>query len=219
MSDELWNTITRENPVVAVLVVDDVDDAVPLAELLVESGIRCMELTLRTPCAVDALKRIRQHVPEMTAGIGTVLTREQVREVKAAGAAFAVAPGLNRNVLDEAEKQDLLFAPGITTPSEIEAALEHGCRTMKFFPAEPSGGLSYLKSMAAPYAHLNLQFIPLGGLNENNLCGWLESPLICAVGGSWIAPRNLIQEKKWDEIRQRAQAASDIAKNVKKGMI
>jgi 2-dehydro-3-deoxyphosphogluconate aldolase/(4S)-4-hydroxy-2-oxoglutarate aldolase len=214
MFNELWHAITRQNPVIAVLVIDDVAAAVPLAEVLIESGIRGMELTLRTPCAVDALKEIRQKVPEMTAGIGTVLTREQVREVTAAGAAFGVAPGMNRNVLDEAQKQNLPFAPGIVTPSDIEAALEFDCRVMKFFPAEPSGGLAYLKSIAAPYMHLCLQFIPLGGLNQDNLRGWLESPLVCSVGGSWIAPRNLIQEKNWAEIRRRAQAAATTANEV-----
>jgi 2-dehydro-3-deoxyphosphogluconate aldolase/(4S)-4-hydroxy-2-oxoglutarate aldolase len=217
MLDEFLNLITQQNAVVAVLVIDEVADAIPVAETLLEGGIRCMELTLRTPCAIDALKAIRRAVPDMTAGIGTVLTRDQVREIKAAGAAFGVAPGLNRNVLDEAAKQNLPFAPGIATPSDIEAALEHGCRIMKFFPAEPFGGLAYLKSMAAPYDHLNLQFIPLGGLNENNLRLWLESPLVCAVGGSWIAPRNLIREKNWDEIRRRAQVAATIAEEVRAG--
>lgn len=204
-------------PVIAVLVIDDLADAVPLAGTLLESGVRCVELTLRTPCAIDALKIIRREVPEMTAGIGTVLTRDQIREIKSAGAAFGVAPGLNRNVLDETEKHELPFAPGIATPSDIEAALEYECRVMKFFPAEPSGGLSYLESIAAPYAHLNLQFIPLGGLNEQNLHQWLENPLVCAVGGSWIAPRNLIQEKNWDEIRRRARTAAAIADEVNQG--
>lgn len=210
--------IFGQSPVIAVLVIDDLADAVPLARTLLKSGIRSMELTLRTPCAVDALKAIRRDVPEMTAGIGTVLTREQVREIKSAGAAFGVAPGLNRNVLDEAQKQNLPFAPGIATPSDIETALEYGCRVMKLFPAEASGGLPYLNSMAAPYAHLNLRFIPLGGLSEDNLRGWLESPLVCSVGGSWIAPRTLIQEKNWEEIRRRAQTAACIADEVRNGI-
>jgi len=177
----------------------------------VENGIGVMELTLRTPAALDALRAIREGVPEMVAGVGTVLTREQVREAKNAGAAFGVAPGLNRNVLDEAAKQGLPFAPGVATPSDIEAALEHGCRVMKFFPAEPSGGLAYLQSMAAPYLHLGLHFIPLGGLNEENLRAWLDSPLVCAVGGSWIAPRDLVRAKDWPEIGRRAEAATKFA--------
>jgi 2-dehydro-3-deoxyphosphogluconate aldolase/(4S)-4-hydroxy-2-oxoglutarate aldolase len=204
------------NKLIAVLLVDHVENAVPLARTLLEGGISAMELTLRTPAALDALRLIRKKVPGMIAGTGTVLTREQVREVKMAGAQFAVAPGLNRNVLDEAAKQNLPFAPGIVTPSDIEAALEFDCRVMKFFPAEPSGGLSYLESMAAPYLHLGLQFIPLGGLNETNLRNWLTSPLVCSVGGSWIAPRKLIQEKNWAEIRKRAEAVAAIAVEVEK---
>jgi 2-dehydro-3-deoxyphosphogluconate aldolase/(4S)-4-hydroxy-2-oxoglutarate aldolase len=217
MNNEAMVKLFTKNPVVAVLVIDDPEAAVSLARTLLEGGISAMELTLRTPAALDALRRIRTQVPEMTAGVGTVLTREQVRGVKAAGAAFGVAPGLNRNVMDEAEKQDLPFAPGIVTPSDIEAALEHGCRVMKFFPAEPSGGLAYLESMAAPYLHLGPRFIPLGGLNEANLSSWLASPLVCSVGGSWIAPRKLIQEKNWPEIRKRAEAAAAIAAGVKQG--
>lgn len=211
MNDERLNMLVEKNPVIAVLVIDDADDAVPLARSLLAGGVGAMELTLRTPAALDALRRIRQEVPEMVAGTGTVLTREQVRQVKAAGAQFAVAPGMNRNVLEEAAAQELPFAPGIATPSDIEAALEFDCRIMKFFPAVPSGGLDYLKSMAAPYLHLGLQFIPLGGLTEGTLHEWLGSPLVCAVGGSWIAPRELINEKNWGEITRRAANATSIA--------
>ncbi len=200
------NGLLAGHSVIAVLVIDQIEDAVPLAETLLEGGITAMELTLRTPIALDALHAIRDNVPEMLAGVGTVLTRGQVQQVKSAGAAFAVAPGMNRNVLDEAVKQNLPFAPGVVTPSDIESALEFDCRVMKFFPAVPSGGLGYLNSMTAPYNHLGLQFIPLGGLNENNVQEWLESPLVCAVGGSWIAPRELIQAKDWAEIRRRAKA-------------
>ena len=204
-------SIFLENPLIAVLVIDDISAAVPLAEVLLESGVRAMELTLRTPVALDALREIRQHVPAMTPGVGTVLTREQVREVKSAGAAFGVAPGLNRAVLEEASKQGLPFAPGVATPTDIEAAVECGCRVLKFFPAEANGGLPYLKSMAAPYLHLDLRFIPLGGLSERNFGAYLASPLVGAVGGSWIAPRSLIQEKNWPEIRRRAETAVRIA--------
>jgi 2-dehydro-3-deoxyphosphogluconate aldolase/(4S)-4-hydroxy-2-oxoglutarate aldolase len=170
-----------------------------------------MELTLRTEAALDALASIRSAVPEMLAGVGTVLTPDQVRAVRDAGASFGVAPGLNRTVLDAARDADLPFAPGVATPSDIESALEYGCRVLKFFPAEPSGGLPYLKSMAAPYAHLGLRFIPLGGLNEDNLGEWLASPLVAAVGGSWIAPRELICTRDWTEIGGRAATAVRIA--------
>ncbi|MFV1968375.1 MAG: bifunctional 4-hydroxy-2-oxoglutarate aldolase/2-dehydro-3-deoxy-phosphogluconate aldolase, partial [Pirellulaceae bacterium] len=184
----------RETAVVAVLVIDDAKHAVPLARALMEGGMGAMELTLRTPAAIDALRAVVVEVPEMLPGIGTILTPEQVVQVKEAGAAFGVAPGLNRRVVEEAKRVDLPFAPGVATPSDLEAALELGCRDVKFFPAEPNGGLPYLKSMAAPYAHLGVSFIPLGGLTMEHLEPYLRSPLVAAVGGSWLAPRDLIRD-------------------------
>ena len=197
--------------IVAVLVIDRVDDAVPLARALLDGGVDVMELTLRTPAAVAALHVIRREVPEMLAGMGTVLTPQQVAEVHAAGAAFGVAPGMNPRVIREAQRLGLPFAPGVVTPSDTEAALELGCRELKFFPAEPSGGLAYLKSLAAPYAHLGLRFLPLGGLHAGNLADYLADPLILAVGGSWLAPRKLISGQRWKEITQRVREARDIA--------
>ncbi len=208
--------IIKEIDIFAVLEIDDATDAVCLAECLLEGGINAMELTLRTPAALDALQAILEGVPEMTAGVGTILTPRQVCEVKAAGGCFGVSPGLNRRVILEAIEQDLPFAPGVATPSDIESALELGCRVMKFFPAEPQGGLDYLQSIAAPYRHLGLQFIPLGGINEANLRRYLQSPLVCAVGGSWIAQRALIQNREWTEIKRRAAAAAKIAMEIRK---
>ncbi len=150
MYDILHNRLHRAG-VIAVLVIDDADDAVPLARALITGGVDCIELTLRTPIAIDAMKRIRVEVPEMFVGAGTVLTPEQVNEVKAAGAAFGVAPGMNPRVVAEARRIGLPFAPGICTPTDIELALEQDCRLLKFFPSEPSGGLAYLRSIAAPY--------------------------------------------------------------------
>jgi len=171
-----------------------------------------MELTLRTPAAIDALKRIRHEVPDILAGVGTILTPEQVDQAKDAGAAFGVAPGLNRQVVEHADKVGLPFAPGIMTPSDIELAVELGCRNLKFFPAESVGGLATLKSMAAPYQHRDLDFIPLGGLNEKNMGDYLSSPLISAIGGSWIAKRDVIANEDWDGIAETARRAMKIAK-------
>ena len=197
----------RERGVVAVLVIDHVKDAVPVARALVAGGVTAMELTLRTPAAVEALRVIRREVPEMMAGIGTILTPEQVREVTDAGAAFGVSPGCNPRVIRAAAEAGLSFAPGIATPTDIEVAVELGCRLLKFFPAEPSGGLAYLKSAAAPYLHLGLEFIPLGGVSAANAGRYLAEPLIAAVGGSWIAPRDLIRKSDWDVIRANAADA------------
>lgn len=203
--------------VIAVLVVDSVNDAVPLARALFEGGIGVMELTLRTPAALDALKAIRAEVPEMMAGMGTILSPEQVQKAFDAGAAFGVAPGANRRVIDAALDLGLPFAPGIATPSELELALELGCREVKFFPAEPAGGLEYLRALAAPYAHLGTRFIPLGGLQLSHLGVYLRDPHVLAVGGSWLAPRNLIQAGDWRAIRELAAAARDRVQAVRGG--
>ena len=202
--------------VVAVLVIDDVDHAVPVAKALLDGGIGIMELTLRTPAAIDALKAIRDQVPEMLAGIGTILKLEQVHEVVAAGASFGVSPGTNPQIVREAQKVGLPFAPGVVTPTDVEIALELGCRELKFFPAEPSGGLAYLKSMAAPFAHLGVSFVPLGGVNSNNMADYLSDPLILGVGGSWLAPRDLIAAEQWSSITERAAAARNTADQVRK---
>jgi 2-dehydro-3-deoxyphosphogluconate aldolase/(4S)-4-hydroxy-2-oxoglutarate aldolase len=193
--------------VIAVLVIDAVKDAVPLARALLDGGIDVMELTLRTPAALDALRAIRAEVPDMLAGIGTILTPEQAQRVCESGAAFGVAPGTNRRVVEAARGVSLPFAPGIATPSDLELALELGCPEVKFFPAEPCGGLDYLRGLAAPYVHLGVRFIPLGGLKLDNVGPYLIDPLVLAVGGSWLAPRNLIQAGDWLSIRQLAAAA------------
>jgi 2-dehydro-3-deoxyphosphogluconate aldolase/(4S)-4-hydroxy-2-oxoglutarate aldolase len=206
-----------DSGIVAVLVIDDEHHATSVAQALLDGGITCMELTLRTDAALGSLRSIRRDVPEMLAGIGTVLTPAQVAQVKESGAAFAVAPGLNPRVIQAAQEADLPFAPGVVTPSDMELALELGCRDTKFFPAEPSGGLSYLATMAAPYVHLGVRYIPLGGVNEQNMADYLASPLVLAVGGSWLAPRDMIKNQQFDEIRQRATAARRIADETRKG--
>jgi 2-dehydro-3-deoxyphosphogluconate aldolase/(4S)-4-hydroxy-2-oxoglutarate aldolase len=201
--------------VIAVLVIDDAKHAVPLARALVAGGVDVMELTLRTPAALEALRRVCEEVPEMIAGIGTVLTPQQIEEVAKLKASFAVAPGTNPRVISAAHERGLPFMPGVATPSDIEAALELGCRDLKFFPAEPCGGLAYLKNMAAPYAHLGVRFVPLGGLTTKNLKDYLAEPSIMAVGGSWLAPRQLIHDQGWDKIRANASEARALAASVR----
>lgn len=196
--------------IIAVLVIDDADNAVQLAKTLLDNGVSAMELTLRTPVALAALRKIRKEVPQMIAGAGTVLSPAQVDEVYQAGAAFAVAPGLNRRVMERARQLGLSFAPGIMTPSDIEAGIELGCRILKFFPAETTGGLKHLKAMAAPYEHLKLSFIPLGGITAQNMQSYVECPLVGAIGGSWIAKREAIAAKDWSSIGKNAAEAAAI---------
>ena len=200
--------------VIAVLVVNEAKQAVPLARALLEGGIDVMELTLRTPAALEALRRVREEVPEMLAGIGTVLNSQQVAEIARLKAAFAVAPGTNPRVITAAKEHGLPFMPGVAVPSDLEAALELGCRDLKFFPAEPSGGLAYLKNMSAPYAHLGVRFVPLGGLSTKNVKDYLAHPSILAVGGSWLAPGELIKAEAWDKIRANASEAREIVKSL-----
>ena len=203
--------------IIAVLVIDDPADAIPLARALLAGGVDCMELTLRTPAAMDALRRVRTEVPEMLAGVGTILTPQQVNDVATAGAHFGVAPGCNPRILAEATRIGLPFAPGICTPSDIELALEAGCRLLKFFPAEPTGGLAYLRSRAAPYAHLGIRFVPLGGIDPTNAERYLTEPLVHALGGSWLAPRDLIKKHDWPAITANARQATDLVTRVRGG--
>lgn len=204
--------------VIAVLMLDDANDAVPVARALLAGGVDCIELTLRTNAAMDGLKRIRSEVPEMLVGVGTILTPQQVNDVKAADAAFGVAPGMNPRVVSEAARIGLPFSPGICTPTDIELAIEQGCRLLKFFPSEPCGGITYLRNIAAPFAHLGVKYIPLGGVSAANAEQYLHEPSVQALGGSWLAPRDVIQRKDWQKITANAAEASAIVKRVRGGV-
>ena len=191
---------------IATVTVRNIEDAKPLADALLAGGINAVEITMRTPVALQVMKIIAENYSEMLVMAGTVLTPIQVRQVQDAGATCAVAPGMNTRVLQAAIEAQLPFAPGVATPSEIEQALEFDCDILKFFPAESLGGLKYLKSMQAPYAHLDLQFIPLGGLTAENAEDYLQEDIILAVGGSWIASESAITSGDWVGITQRANA-------------
>ena len=195
---------------IATVTIDKVEDTKPLAEALLSGGVRVVEVTLRTPLALQAMRSIAKNYPELLVMAGTVITPQQVKQVQDAGAVCAVAPGMNRRVIEAAFSAGLPFAPGVTTPSEIEAALEYNCDLLKYFPAESMGGIRYLKNMQAPYAHLGLKFIPLGGLNSKNAGDYLKEDCILAVGGSWIANADAIRSGDWNGIEQRAAALMKI---------
>jgi 2-dehydro-3-deoxyphosphogluconate aldolase/(4S)-4-hydroxy-2-oxoglutarate aldolase len=202
--------------VIAVLIIDRVEDAAPVAEALLAGGVVAIELTLRTPVALEALRQIKRRCPEILAGIGTVLSPEQVTRAVDAGAEFAVAPGTNPRVIEAALAAGLPFAPGICTPSDIERALEYDRRVLKFFPAEPSGGLAYLRTIAAPYAHLELKYIPLGGITAKNMADYLQEPVVGGIGGSWFAPREIIASREWPRITKSAKEAAAVRDNHRK---
>lgn len=195
----------KETGVVAVLVIDEVKHALPLADALQRGGVDAIELTLRTPVALEAAKAIKKHRPDICLGIGTVLTAEQVKAVAGIGADFAVAPGCNPRVIAEAARQNLSFAPGVMTPSDIEMALEHACKTVKYFPAESAGGIKHLENILGPYQHLGISVIPLGGLNILNVAPYLKSQSVLAIGGSWLAKRPEIMAENWETITKNAK--------------
>lgn len=212
-SEQITARLTEEK-IIAVVVFQKEAEVAPTIEALLKGGVRTIELALRSEYALTAVKRIRTEYPEIGLGIGTVITPKQVEQVQELGADFAVAPGLNRKVIERAQQLNFPFYPGITTASELETALEYNIKLLKFFPAEPVGGLQYLESLNNPYAHLGLRYIPLGGVNPQNLASYLQYPAIGAVGGSWLAPRKLIEAEQWTEIEQKTKEAIAIKENI-----
>lgn len=192
-------------------VIDDPDHAVPLARALLEGGLGLMEVTFRNAQAAECIRRIGREVPGMVVGAGTLLTAAQVDEARRAGAAFGVTPGFNPTVARHAAATGFALVPGVLTPGEIEQALEIGCPTVKFFPAAAAGGPDFIKALAGPYAHTPLRIVPLGGVDEHNLVSYLRTPLVVAVGGSWVADRRLAAAGRWDEVAAVGRRAVALA--------
>jgi len=202
MFDEL-----ARHAIVPVIAIDDAASALPLADALMSAGLPVAEITFRTPAARDTIAAIARHRPDMIVGAGTALTEDQVDAAMDAGTRFALSPGLDRAVLAHATSRGLPFAPGIMTPSDVQAALRSGCRMVKFFPAMAAGEPNMLKNKAAPYAHTGIGFNPTGGVTLDNLGDWLALPEVRAVGGTWIATRADITASNWDRIAANARAA------------
>jgi len=200
--------------IVPVVVLDDAENAEPLAEALLEAGLDIIEITFRTPAAEASIRRIAKRYTDMLVGAGTLLQVEQVERAAAAGASFGLAPGLSREVVTTAEKLGMPFSPGVLTPSEIEQALALDCKLLKFFPAEAAGGVKMLQSLAGPYAHTGIRFIPTGGITSKNLQEYLQIPLVAAIGGSWMVSPTLIRERNWSEITRLTREALDAAAEV-----
>ena len=184
--------------VVPVLVVRDAADAVPLARALLGAGLPCCEVTFRTAAAADAIRLIREHVPSMDVGAGTVLTVEQADAAMDAGATFVVAPGTNPAVVDRVTGRGIPMLPGAATPSEIETLLARGISVIKFFPAEPMGGVRMLRALAGPYP--GVRFVPTGGIGLTSLGSYLRLPNVLACGGSWMATPDQISTHDWEGI-------------------
>lgn len=192
---------------VPVVVIHDADKAVPLAKALLDNGCGCMEITFRTPAAVEAIARISRKLPGMLVGAGTLLAPEQARAARQAGASFGVAPGFDPQVVKAAVALDFPFVPGVSTASEMSQALSLGCLFQKFFPAEAAGGVKMLQSLLAAFRHTGVRIMPTGGVNAGNIASWLEIPEVAACGGSWMCESSLIQAGDWEEIGRRTREA------------
>ncbi|MBO8130991.1 MAG: bifunctional 4-hydroxy-2-oxoglutarate aldolase/2-dehydro-3-deoxy-phosphogluconate aldolase [Candidatus Marinimicrobia bacterium] len=196
--------------IVPVIAIENADDALTLADSLIEGGLPIIEITFRTAAAGKVIEILKRERSEMIIGAGTVLTVDNLKRAIDSGASFAVAPGLNRNVVEEALKLGFNFMPGVMTPSDVELALSYGLNILKFFPAEVAGGVNYLKSMSAPYKHTGVKFIPTGGINTGNLKDYLSCNVVLAVGGTWIAKKEDISAHKWNIIKNRCKEALKI---------
>ncbi len=185
---------------ICVAVIEKPEDAVPLTEALLAGGLNTIEVTFRSAGAADAIKRIRQALPNAVVGAGTLLTPDQVKQAVDAGSQFGVSPGLSEAVSHAAHHSKLPLFPGVITPSEVMRALELGWKQLKFFPAETFGGVSALKALIGPFGHTGVQFVPTGGITAATLPNYLALPQVAAVGGSWMAERKLVAEKQWAKI-------------------
>lgn len=203
----------REVGIVPVVVLDDAKDALPLAQALCDGGLPCAEVTFRTDAAEESIRRIREQFPDMLVGAGTVLTTDQVDRAVAAGAAFVVSPGLNPRIVKYCVGNDILILTGCANPSDIEQALENGLEAVKFFPAEPAGGLKMIKAMAAAYTEV--KFMPTGGISPDNVRDYLAYDRILACGGSWMVKGDLIHAGDFDRIRELAREAVGIVKEIR----
>lgn len=197
--------LQRARPVLPVLVIEDNALAVDLARALFAGGVRVLEVTLRTPRALDALAAIRAALPELLVGAGTLIHTEQFLEARDAGAQFAVSPGCTERLAAAAEDSGLPYLPGVMTPSEVLLALEYGYRSLKLFPANGNTSVKMLKSFKGPFT--GIRFCPTGGVTPDNLLSFLRLPNVACVGGTWIAPDNLIRARAWDQITQLAAEA------------
>lgn len=199
--------------IIPVISIPKLDHALPLAESLVEGGLPCAEVTFRTAAAAESIAQIRSRFPDIFIGAGTVLTTEQAQTAIDAGAQFIVSPGTNPVVVQYCLEKKITIFPGVCTPSEIEMALAEGVEVLKFFPAEPMGGVNFLKAVCAPYR--NVRFIPTGGIDPNNIGQYLALPQVLACGGSWMVKPELFEAGEWGKVRTLAAEAVALVKSLR----
>jgi 2-dehydro-3-deoxyphosphogluconate aldolase/(4S)-4-hydroxy-2-oxoglutarate aldolase len=201
----------QQDRITPVIALEDAADAVPLCKALKTGGLAVAEITFRTKAAPEVLSTVAQEFPEFMLGAGTVTLLDEVEAAKEAGAQFAVAPGFNPKIVKRAQELDLPFFPGVCTPSEVEAALDLGCRILKFFPAGALGGLKMIKALYGPYSHRGVKFIPTGGVSADNLAEYIAHPAVLAVGGTWIVSKALLKAKDWSRVTELTREAVQIA--------
>ncbi|WP_441738718.1 bifunctional 4-hydroxy-2-oxoglutarate aldolase/2-dehydro-3-deoxy-phosphogluconate aldolase [Helicobacter pylori] len=199
MQDKIIEVL-QISPIVPVVVIEDIKDAVPLAQSLVEGGIHIIEVTLRSSCALEAIELIAKNVPKMCVGVGTILNPTQLEQAQNRGAEFLISPGLTIKLLEYAKKKDMPLIPGVSSSSEVMQALELGYNALKFFPAEYCGGVKLLNAFNGPFKEV--KFCPTGGISADNMHSYLNLENVLCVGGSWLTPKNLIQNKEWDKITE-----------------
>ncbi|MFT2722686.1 bifunctional 4-hydroxy-2-oxoglutarate aldolase/2-dehydro-3-deoxy-phosphogluconate aldolase [Helicobacter pylori] len=199
MQDKIIEVL-QISPIVPVVVIEDIKDAVPLAQSLVEGGIHIIEVTLRSSCALEAIELIAKNVPKMRVGAGTILNPTQLEQAQNRGAEFLISPGLTIKLLEYAKKKDMPLIPGVSSSSEVMQALELGYNALKFFPAEYCGGVKLLNAFNGPFK--GVRFCPTGGISADNMRSYLNLENVLCVGGSWLTPKNLIQNKEWDKITE-----------------
>jgi 2-dehydro-3-deoxyphosphogluconate aldolase/(4S)-4-hydroxy-2-oxoglutarate aldolase len=200
--------------IIPVIAIDRAEDAVDLFGALRAGGLNVGEITFRTSAAVEAIRAVVKEYPDFLVGAGTVTRLTELEEAFDAGAAFAVAPGTNPRIMSRALEIALPFYPGVCTPSDVEVALEHQSKILKFYPAEASGGLKMLSALYGPYAHREPKFMPTGGISPENLPDYLAHPGVIAIGGTWMVPKSLIDAKDWGEIERLTREAVAIAGKV-----
>jgi 2-dehydro-3-deoxyphosphogluconate aldolase/(4S)-4-hydroxy-2-oxoglutarate aldolase len=205
----LDDILVAASPVLPVLVVENPAQALPLAETLVANGVRVLEITLRTDVALTVIQTIAKHMPEAIVGAGTVLTYAQLRHVKDAGAQFAVSPGTTERLLTAARELEIALIPGIASASEVQLALEYGCERLKFFPAAVAGGPAVLQALYGPFPQV--RFCPTGGIQAQSAPTYLTLPNVACVGGSWLAPKALLDTDDWPAIAALARASRALA--------
>lgn len=202
-------SVLKLQPVVPVLIIDDASQAVPLARALVAGGLKAIEITMRTPAALDAIRAVAAEVEGAVPGAGTILNPRDFDAAVKAGSQFIVSPGATSNLLAAARNSDIPLLPGAVTASEIMALKEEGYEVLKFFPAEQAGGATYIKSLASPFA--GVMFCPTGGISLKNAKDYLSLPNIICVGGSWVAPKELVAAGDWAAVEKLAAEAAALA--------